>query len=387
MSKFQPKQYHDTNISVLIPDGESHLLVYTINCLSSVKGICIYVMSSIKWNAHKFSRHINGFTYYPKTGDDQKWLNYITLEVEKNQIDVVMPIFEIGIRRMIKNRHLLDSNIKLVPLPDLHTFSVAINKWKLVDHCQSNDIPIPDSYLLNPGQPIKDVIPSDIVFPLLIKPLEGFGGGMGIAVFNSIEELDSYTRNVKYSLLIQRFIHGYDIDCSVLVKDGEITAHTVQQGNLKGKTPFVPHVGLEFKPNQRLFKVVEDLMKSLRWNGIAHLDMRYDQERDCYVIIEINPRCWAAMDASCLMGINFPYLSVLQVTSSLSLDVATYREEHYLNLKGVVKSIKKNVLFIFKWKFILNNTQFRFVLLDPVPTLYKFIDRTKNIILKRMQGR
>lgn len=386
MSKFQPKQYHDTNISVLIPDGESHLLVYTINCLSSIKGIRIYVMSSIRWNAHKFSRHVNGFTYYPKTEDDQQWLNYITKEVEKNHIDVVMPIFETGIRRVIQNRHLLNSNVKLVPLPDLSTFSLAINKWKLVGHCQSNNIPVPDSFLLKPGQQIEDVIPSDIIFPLLVKPLEGFGGGMGVVVFNAKKELHAYAKKIQYSILIQQYIKGYDIDCSVLVKDGKITAHTIQQGNLKGATPFVPHVGLEFKENPKLLKVVESLMGSLKWNGIAHLDMRYDQERNGYVVIEINPRCWATMDGSCLMGVNFPYLSILQ-TKNITFDIETYRKENYLNLKGIIKSIKKNVFFLFKWKFIFNNTQFRFVLLDPAPTVYKFMDRTKNIILKRMKGR
>lgn len=368
-------------VSVLIPDGESHLLSFVVNCLSSVKGVNIYVMSSIKWNALRFSRFVKGFDYYPETNDDTLWISNIEATATKYKVDVIMPIFETGIRRMINNRTLMSSEMNLVALTDLSTFDKAINKWELVQHAIANDISAPDSVLLQPGEPVNM---AEMSYPKIIKPLEGFGGGMGVEVIKDAESLKQRLQSVTYPLLVQDYIKGYDIDCSLLAKEGKVLAYTIQQGNLPGSGPFVPHVGLAFKENDELFKVVEDLIKSLQWDGVAHLDMRYDEVLDRYVIIEINPRYWATLDGSCLVGVNFPYLALLESKGQL-FGMPTYQYENYLNLKGVVKKIKNNPLFIFNWKFLYQNTQFRFVLLDPLPTAFKFVVRTKNIIVKKIK--
>lgn len=385
MSGHLSKQTTHTNISVLIPDGESHLLVYVINCLSSVPGMQIYVLSTLQWNALRFSRHIAGFIYCPKTNNDQEWLRSIEETVEKNKIDVVLPIFETGIHRIIKNKEFLDSKVNWVPLPDIENFITAINKWELVKHCEKHKISVPKSCVIDPKDQHIDTQLSNLSFPVILKPLQGFGGGMGVKRFDAIQEIIAYLETIEYPVLVQQFIEGYDIDCSVLINNGKISAYTIQQGNLKGAGPFVPQVGLNFVNNDRLYKVVENLMKSLHWNGVAHLDMRYDQQLDRYVVIEVNPRYWATIDGSKLMGVNFPYLSILQARKE-QFEIPEYDQKNYLNLKGVVKTIKRNPLFLFRWKFMFNNTQLRFVFLDPAPTMVKFIRRTKNIIVKRIKG-
>ncbi len=373
--------------SILIPDGESHLLIYVINCLGHAPGIKIYVMSSLKRNPVRFSKYVSKYKYYQKTKDDGEWVHNINTEIKRNKIDILMPIFEIGIRRILKNKEFLDQSTLLTALPDLKTFTTAINKWKLAGYCENNQIPVPKSFLYTKGDKLLASSFEGIKFPVIIKPLEGFGGGIGIEVFKSRERLVKHLQEkVDQPTIIQNFIKGYDIDCSILAKDGEILAYTIQKGNLTGKTPFMPHIGLEFVSNSELYEVVEKLIKSLKWDGVAHLDLRYDEEEDLYKVIEVNPRFWGTLDASYLMGINFPYL-LIYLTLGHQIDPITFKQENYLNLKGLIKSIKKNPsFFVNKRKFIMNNTQFRFVFHDPVPTIYKYIDRTKNILLKKIRG-
>lgn len=382
MSGHLSKQNTDTNISVLIPDGESHLLVYIVNCLSSVSGIKIYVLSTLQWNPLRFSRHVAGFIYHPKTDNDNEWLKAIKETVEKKQIDIVLPIFETGIYKIIKNKAFFSPKINLVPLPDIENFATAINKWQLVKHCEKHKISVPKSCLIKPEDQNIETQLSNLSFPIILKPLEGYGGGMGVKRFNTLQEAMVYLEMIAYPVLVQEFIVGYDIDCSVLVKNGEISAYTIQKGSLKGTGPFVPHVGIKFIANDKLYRLVENLMRSLKWNGVAHLDMRYDEQLDQFVIIEVNPRYWATIDGSKLVGVNFPYLSILQARAQ-QFEIPVYEQKEYLNLKGVVKSIKKNPLFLLRWKFMFTNTQLRFVFLDPAPTMVKFIHRTKNIIVKR----
>ena len=59
----------------------------------------------------------------------------------------------------------------------------------------------------------------------------------------------------------------------------------------------------------------------------------------------------------------------------------------YLNLKGVFKKTKQDIRFIFKTNFMLNNTPLKFALKDPVPMVYKFIMRTKNILISRFTNK
>ncbi len=372
--------------SVLIPDGETHLLIYAINCLSQAPGISIFVMSSSKGNAVRFSRYISKFTYYPKTEDDQKWIEHINTEVKRHKIDIVMPIFEKGIRRLIENQEFLDQKDCLVSLPDLETFNTTINKWELATYCTKNEIPVPKSFLYLPEEKLTDAFFTEITFPVIVKPLEGFGGGLGIEVFANKEDLAKYLNEAaSQPIIIQDFIKGYDIDCSILAAEGKIVAHTIQKGFMQGDTPYAPQVGIEFLDNPELLKVVEKLIYSLKWNGVAHLDLRYDEENATYKIIELNPRFWGSMDASCLMGINFPYLLILSALGH-EFPKQLFKHETYYNLKGLVKMVKKDFFFIRKWKFIMNNTQFRFVVYDVAPTLYKYIDRTKNLLLRKIKG-
>lgn len=372
-------------ISILIPDGESHILLYVINCLSDVKGLKIYMMSNTKNNPMRYSRYIKGFSYYKKTDSEIDWINNINKEIEKHNIDVVMPIFEIGIKTLTKYSHKILLEDKLGLLPPLTNFNTAINKGLLAKHLEISNIPGPRSVIVDSNREIDKA--RNLKFPVIIKPLEGFGGGHGIEVFDTIEDFKSHftNHNFNYINIVQEYIIGYDIDCSVLCKDGHILAFTIQKGNMIGKSQFTPQVGLSFLYEQDLYDVVEKLMKSLDWSGVAHIDMRYDQNTKEFKVIEINTRFWVSLDASLIAGVNFPYLYCLSSMESF-FTKPHYNFVEYLNLKGLIKRIKQDMKFVFKINFMLNNTPLKFALKDPAPMIYKFITRTKNILMSRLNA-
>ena len=136
------------SVSVLIPDGESHILRYVINCFSQIREIKTYVMSNKKNNAMRYSRYVHKFSYYAKTDSDLDWIANINKEIEKHDIDVVMPIFEVGIRALIKHRDRVLYKDRLGVLPSLSSFDSAINKGLLSRHLDSNNIPNPKSIMV-----------------------------------------------------------------------------------------------------------------------------------------------------------------------------------------------------------------------------------------------
>lgn len=370
-------------ISILIPDGESHILLYVVNCLSNIKGLEIYVMSNKRKNPMRYSRYVKCFSYYDKTDSNQDWIHNINQEVKKHKIDVVMPIFETGIKILTANKNFINDTTKLGLLPTLISFDTAINKGLLAEFLKVNNIPGPKSIIVDSNRELDKV--NTLNFPVIIKPLEGFGGGQGIDVFDTIEDFNSHfnSHNFNYANIVQEYIKGYDIDCSVLCSKGDILAFTIQKGNMIGKSQFTPQFGLSFLYEQELYNVIEKLMKSLDWSGVAHIDMRYDQNTKEFKVIEINTRFWVSLDASLIAGVNFPYLYCLSSMGNI-FQKPQYKYVEYLNLKGLIKKIKKDMKFIFKLNFILNNTPLKLALRDPIPMVYKFIVRTKNILISRL---
>lgn len=363
-------------ISVLIPDGESALSMWVVMGLSQIKGLNIYIMSEINYSLVKKSKKVKGF-YMRGDTDTDTWIKNIDSIVQKHFVDIVMPVSAEGIKKTLTNFENIPFKSKLSLLPKIDSFNISDNKGLLSKHLLKHEIPHPKTFLFKPYEKpntIKDC------FPVIMKPFESLGGGTDIFIFNNKKELESHflLNTINYPYLIQDYINGYDIDCSVLCKKGEILAYTIQKGTIKSKDKFAPNIGVKLLFEQDLFDIVVKLMKSLCFSGVAHIDLRYDINKNEFKVIEINPRFWGSVDASIALGVNFPYLLCL-TTLNKSFNLPMYRREEYLNLLGLSKRIKDNKLFVFKLKFILKNTPLKFFLKDRNPLISVIKLKIKNV--------
>lgn len=357
---------------VLIPDGNSTWALSVINCLSLNLDYKLYVLSDKKRTAAKFSKHISYYKHYEKASD-KDWLNTISKEIEIHDISVIIPIAEEEIKFFIRNQQFLPRSVKVIALPEIDNFETAISKHKLSHFLKKHNLTHPKyRYFDNFESYSKEKL--GLAFPVLIKPMHEKGGD-GIVKFNTHKELSLYLdehSNIE-ELLFQEYIEGYDIDCSVLCLNGKILTHTIQKGKLKGDNAFAPQLCFDFLKNDILLSVVTQLMQNLNWSGVAHIDLRYDKNADDFKIIEVNARFWGSVEASVFAGINFPDLAI-QLALSNQIKKQHYDDIEYMRLKGVLKTIKKNPLFLFKKNYLLNNTETKSFLKDPIPTLYRFTE-------------
>jgi D-aspartate ligase len=372
--------------SVLIPDGESSPLNSILNCAYYFKNIRLYVMSTTKDLPLRHSKYVYRFFYFPESNNELDWISNINKVTKEHAIDVIMPLWETGIKIIIKNRDMLKSAEKLVPLPSLENFLIASSKDLLADHLTHFGIPGPktapltldlledrDSFMLN--------------FPLLAKPLKS-GSGRGIVKFKDYETLAAYFKanGLNEAYILQEFIKGVDYGCNVLCHEGEILAFTIQKGNLwDPEKPYSAQIGLDFIYDEKLYQTVKKLMKSLNWSGIADLDLLYDKDQDVFNIVEINPRFWATLTAALMAGINYPHLLIL-MTIKKNIEPQTYKQIPYVNLKGLKLLCIKNKTFIFNTKFIWYSTPLKYRLDDPLPIAYRYILETKDNISKKFKG-
>lgn len=365
----------DENIHVLIPDGENKLALSVVVCLSKHKQIKTHIISKFDWVEMRFSKNIASFNVCPKEISDQEWMDYVKMILKKYEISVLFPVFIEKIRLLSIFKQEFINLVSHLILPESDSFDIFNDKWKLYEFLKENQINSPLTFHL---KFVSDKTYEWVKYPVLLKPLSKMGGH-GIIKVNNKKDLINAINN---DLIIQEFVQGFDIDMSVLCKNGEILAYTIQKGYIFSENPYSPAFGIEFLYHKELFELVSKLMNKIKWTGFAHLDLRYDTIDNKFKIIEINPRIWGSIEASSKVGINFPYLYCLTSLGN-KYEIPAYRFEKYANRTGIVKIIKS------KWTKpngtikleFPENTSIDSYMADPAPKLYKLLVRNLKKIM------
>lgn len=359
------------NINLLIPDGESHLLLEVATCLSEIRGLKVFVISSNPDNPMKYSRHVHHFFHIERKGQVSDWLSQIDLAVTQWDIDFIMPIFEIGIKDLIANRELLQSKDKLMLWPNLDCYETAIDKWQLYRHMLKEDIPCPNSFLVEYQKP------KHVSFPMVVKPTKGYGGGMGVKLIEDQMQWKTFKAKVAdtgITFMAQEYILGDDYCCNVYCHKGKILRYTIQKGTMWGGNRFGPQTGHEIVYRNEVLEVSAQLMKSLLWSGVACIDIRLDESTKTFKIIEVNARYWRSLLGSLSAGMNFPKCAIYHHLE-LEMPKQDYKQKIYLNLKGLIQYLKGDFRRGFKFGFLWKNTALKYAIFDPLPMVYKFFTR------------
>jgi len=183
--------------SVLIPDGESTLTMHVVHCLSMDKDIEIHVLSKDPNARIRHSRFIRSFHSYeekwtggpavpPASGKADKVMeelirfhhydlgnkDEIIAEmirvVQKTKAEIVFPVDEHIIKIIAADKDAIRKVALLAPLPDLNTFTMAIDKGRLAEFLKGSDVPHPTTVRYAKG--ISDKAIQGLPFPVIIKP-------------------------------------------------------------------------------------------------------------------------------------------------------------------------------------------------------------------------
>lgn len=364
------KRALDNNYSVLIPDGDDANSLAVARSLAEEKNIKVYVLSPDKNDTIQYSRHVSRLIHCSDGKTKEGKLAAIEDAIKNTNADILLPVGVKAIRLIAEHKEQLSKSIALPPLPEVDSFDMANDKWLLSQWAKENNIPHPTTTLFRSVDSLEEII-SSITFPVIVKPRNGFGGN-GIYKFQNAKEFQSWYPEFEHSedQIIQSYIKGNDIDCSILCNEGKILAHTIQRSIKYSDDDPWPY-GLEFLSHDEILSIVADLAKKFNWSGVAHLDLRYDEIEKRSKLIEINPRFWASVSASIFAGVNFPYLSCL---SALKRELPPLKTENKIVVRtGPAVKMTLNRLFKRKNDFRFDNTFFEFILKDPLPTVFSEI--------------
>lgn len=282
---------------------------------------------------------------------------------------MLFPVMEKEIRFIAKHRARWAGKVAIHPLAAAGDFEQATDKWKLSQVLVAEGIAAPKTWSINlpaaEGAPLLEVD-----YPVIVKPATG-GWGHGIYKFADAAEFSVFV--MRYSgppclHVVQEYIEGYDIDCSCLCEGGRMLSHTIQRERKANSNPFKPASVVEFIDEPEVRSLVVALMEKLHWGGVAHLDLRYDERRGRFVVIEINGRYWGSLLGSLACGVNFPALACRTALGETFEPPACATGMYYTGME-TVRSFLRNPITLFRGR-----TALRYTLLDPLPSLRKFLD-------------
>ncbi|MFX0556355.1 ATP-grasp domain-containing protein [Maribacter sp. CXY002] len=319
-------------MKILITDGESDHALNVLHCFKRRKGLIIYVLSKKKISLVRFSRYCHKFIYYPPFESENDYLEFIKSMIQEYKIDVLFPVDEDGIQYISKHSLKFQNLCKIALIPKSELSLKVSDKWTFYKALKGSGVNLPDTFLIDEVK--------EISCPLILKPRRG-KSGEGIYLIRNLKEIEQL-KILKSEYIAQKFIEGYDIDCSFIARNGSVLALIVQKPIRKNNAlNFEPAKDLEICKNEQIKSLIESVVKDLSWNGVGHADLRYCIETGKFYLIEINPRYWSSILASLAAGINFPMLA-LDLNPKAQFDLESYNAIHFLGMKSEIKRIILN---------------------------------------------
>jgi carbamoylphosphate synthase large subunit len=310
---------------------------------------------------------------------DADILDHVIAAATELTIDVILPSGEQSVRFLSKNRRAIEPRCALSPIPAPRALAVSRDKWLLAEELRSGGISSPRTLLLQ-EHPGNEEIPEGFRFPALVKHRIG-AGGHGITLVGRREDLPAVLQKSPAppaSRILQEFVPGYDIDCSLLSQNGRLLAWTVQRGILPGSTAYGAPAGIQFCDNPGPLATASAWAAHSGWSGVAHCDMRYDERTGEYTMIEVNPRYWRSLLGSLVAGVNFPLCACLTALAQSypppEQKAVKFIHESRVSIRELVSTYTGRSTERFRW----SQTNLSFAVHDPLPDIALFLRRVSR---------
>jgi len=370
-----------SDFSALVLDGERGFARLVIVCLAAA-GVPAHVLALGARSPSRFSRRRASFHTRESAGDEA-YLKAIRRALEKTGADVVLAVKEETVRLLAAHPEALPETVRVGFVPSVEAFDQVVDKGRLAVFLAGHGLSHPDTLLCTGDDAFEEGI-SRLVFPVLLKPVHGRFGER-IRRFETCAALRPFLRTHACppgTFIAQRFVPGFDIDCSVLCREGQVLAHTIQQGIISRRKPFAPPAGIAFVAHAGVLSVTRRLMRTLRWSGVAHVDLRCDPEGRVWVI-EISPRYWGSLLGSLAAGVNFPYLACLSALGR-SFEPPAYRPVRYVAAGAALRAWMppRSLRPTLAWR----ETEWPHILRDPLPKMIPFARRVLRFAGSRVRS-
>ncbi len=299
-------------------------------------GNIVDAVGESKYGYGSNSRYLNKFYLYEDVGDVDKYYLYLIDLLKKEKYDAVIPMRDENTKLLSKYRDELLAYTRFL-VPDDETFERGFDKHKLMDICQKNGYPHPQTIIVDGGS-LDEVNINDLIFPVLIKP-NHTAGGRGMTLVQDKEELKDKFFSIyqKYGAChLQTYIPagGAQVEFQLYIDENKQLVNS----SVIYKFRWYPENGgssccAKSVKNDAVVQMLYHLLLDIGWVGFADFDTIEDPRTGELLIMELNPRLPACVKAVFEAGINWAEI-ILNGYLGLPQKSYEYKEGEYLRHLG-----------------------------------------------------
>ncbi len=295
---------------ILITNAERHVGLAATRSLGR-KGIEVTAISAHKRAITFYSRYCKHRKVSSFTAEKAGFIEDLINIVKNENLDVLLPAGNDSIYSISKYRDKLSSHIK-VPIARKESIEITEDKSKTIKFVMKLGIPCPKTFFSEniDSSNMREIV-KEIGFPAVIKPNIGAGAD-GISYANSLKELeDVYAKTTKEygPSHIQEYIKGKKYSGSALFNQDSLPRRGFVQQSIR-QMPFTGGsqiLAISVKQTQVLDYTFQ-ILKALKWYGIAEMEFIVDHKDKCPKLLDINPRLYGSVCVPIAAGVDYPYL-------------------------------------------------------------------------------
>ncbi|MGD8779536.1 MAG: ATP-grasp domain-containing protein [Ignavibacteria bacterium] len=191
-------------------------------------------------------------------------------------------------------------NLKYL-LPDKTWFHLTRNKSEFQKYCENHNFPVPKSFT-------KETIDNGNTkfTPLIIKPNIG-EGSVGIKQIDSAEKLVVIDDiNLDEYIIQEKIVSNRKVSGAFFLCENGDVVNSYTHERLR-TFPVSGGVTVYSKStiNSDIIEIGCRVLKAMKWNGFAMIEFLYDNIKEEWKIIELNPRIWGSIMLSQFIGTEF----------------------------------------------------------------------------------
>ncbi|MFQ5603846.1 MAG: ATP-grasp domain-containing protein [bacterium] len=316
---FKKKRMSDKNGAmpkILVTDSHRGSAIAIIRSLGR-KGYRVVAADSNPRSLGFQSRYAREKVVYPNPeSQPQEFCDFILDTVQKQGIDLVLPVTDLVIQPLASRREDFSGKTKLA-IPENELLQAVTDKDQTVQIAQKLGVPTPATFTVRTAAEALAKA-KELGWPVVLKPqisrllrqgerIEKYS----VSYANDAEDLQRQMSELegKCSVLLQRYLEGIGYGVELLMHEGRPLAafehKRLREVPLTGG-PSAYRESVRLHPE--LYQYSVRILKELRWTGLAMVEFKVGNERA--ELMEINGRVWGSLPLAIASGVDFPAMLV-----------------------------------------------------------------------------
>lgn len=250
---------------------------------------------------------------------------YITrlLEICTNKkIDLLIPLIDPELLPLAKAKEHFSKIGTTVMISNEEMIEISRDKFKTFERMNQIGIPSPKTIL---G---KDLASDSISYPIILKPRSG-SSSKGVFVIKDKNELPSPNIYKNENYIAQELIKGYEVTVDILSDGHGRCIEGVQRKRLKVRGGEVERA-ITIK-HRHLHSIVEKLVEQMMPFGVINVQFIFDEIKQRYLLMEINPRFGGGYPLAYYAGANYPKMLIkILAREEIEHTPMSYEEDKYM---------------------------------------------------------